>query len=242
MQQPAPLDAGSPASPSAEAALARGWLSLLRAIEPLKHLPRTGWLDRDIASPESVAAHSWRLAVLAWAVASEVGLDADRAMAIALLHDLPEAITGDHTPFDTLGMSTQERRRLATEPPDLETWRSPAARAEKEAAERTALARLVADSPVGAGTRIANLWEEYAGELTPEARLVHQLDKLEAYLQGWEYAAEGRLGQPETLRSFQLDCARLVTEPAARALLQAIEEWAGAAEKLNPGKRTLKPE
>ncbi|MGH2411415.1 MAG: HD domain-containing protein, partial [Chloroflexota bacterium] len=104
MQQPAPRhkSAGPPDSSSEEVTLARGWLGLLRAIEPLKHLPRTGWLDREVASPESVAAHSWRLAVLAWIVASEVGLDANRAMAIALMHDLPEAVTGDHTPFDSL--------------------------------------------------------------------------------------------------------------------------------------------
>ena len=242
MQSPAPLDAGSQVSNSDDAALARGWLGLLRAIEPLKHLPRTGWLDRDIASPESVAAHSWRLAVLAWVVASEVGLNANRAMAIALLHDLPEAVTGDQTPFDPVGTSAQDRRRLTTEPPDRQTWRSPAARAKKEAAERAALNQIVATGPTGVGARIANLWEEYAAELTPEARLVHQLDKLEAYLQGWEYASDGRLGQQETLRSFQVDCAQLATEPAARALLQAIEEWAGAAEKLDPNQKTLKPE
>ncbi|MGH2411983.1 MAG: HD domain-containing protein, partial [Chloroflexota bacterium] len=88
----------------------------------------------------------------------------------------------------------------------------------------------------------SNLWEEYAAELTPEARLVHQLDKVEAYLQGWEYAADGRLKEPETLRSFQVDGDRLVTEPAARALLKAIEEWAGAADRVDAGKSTLKPE
>lgn len=239
MPEPEPPDNGTP---SGRAVLAHEWLGLLCAIEPLKHLPRTGWLDREIAAPESVAAHSWRLAVLAWVVASDIGLDANRAMAIALMHDLPEALTGDQTPFDSLGASVEERRRLATEPPDLQTWRGAAARTEKTEAERIALAQLVAHGPTGAGVRIANLWEEYAGELTPEARLVHQLDKLEAYLQGWEYAANGRLERPETLRSFQVDCDHLVTEPAARSLLEAIEEWAGAAETLGTESRHLKPE
>jgi putative hydrolase of HD superfamily len=39
-------------------------LPFLHAIEPLKHLPRTGWL-RTVENPESVAAHSFRVAILA---------------------------------------------------------------------------------------------------------------------------------------------------------------------------------
>lgn len=39
-------------------------LPFLHEIEKLKHLPRTGWL-RTIESPESVAAHSFRVAILA---------------------------------------------------------------------------------------------------------------------------------------------------------------------------------
>ena len=39
-------------------------LPFLHEIEKLKHLPRTGWL-RTIAHPESVAAHSHRVAILA---------------------------------------------------------------------------------------------------------------------------------------------------------------------------------
>ena len=39
-------------------------LPFLHEIEKLKHLPRTGWL-RTIENPESVAAHSHRVAILA---------------------------------------------------------------------------------------------------------------------------------------------------------------------------------
>jgi len=53
-------------------------LHLLHGIEPLKHLPRSGWVDWEIAEPESVAAHSWRLAVMSWLVAEQMNLDASR--------------------------------------------------------------------------------------------------------------------------------------------------------------------
>ncbi len=94
---------------------AQALIALLHAIEPLKHLPRSGWVDREVSSPESVAAHSWRLALFSWCVAAEEGLDADHAMRLALVHDIPEALTGDRTPFDYLD-DVSERRRLAANP------------------------------------------------------------------------------------------------------------------------------
>jgi hypothetical protein len=51
--------------------------------------------------------------------------------------------------------------------------------------------------------------------------LVGQLDKLEAYLQGMEYAASARLPHPHTLASFRLDCEHVLTLPALRDLLVA---------------------
>jgi len=39
-------------------------LPFLHLMEVLKHLPRTGWL-RTIKNPESVAAHMYRLSLLA---------------------------------------------------------------------------------------------------------------------------------------------------------------------------------
>jgi 5'-deoxynucleotidase len=208
-------------------AYAQAMVALLRTIEPLKHLPRTGWVDREVATPESVAAHSWRLALLSWCVAAEDGLDADRAMRLALVHDMPEALTGDRTPFDYLE-DVNERRRLAANPAERSEVRENVVRSAKTESERAALVRMLAQAPTGVAKELFRLWEEYASESSPEARLVHQLDKLEAYLQGLEYAEDGRLAQPSTLRSFRADSDRLTTAPTARALFTAIERWARA--------------
>ncbi|MEX2314675.1 MAG: HD domain-containing protein, partial [Thermomicrobiales bacterium] len=67
----------------------------------LKRLRRTGWLDRGVAGPESVADHSWGVALLAWLLArDQPGLDRERVLLLGLVHDLPEAVAGDPTPFD----------------------------------------------------------------------------------------------------------------------------------------------
>jgi putative hydrolase of HD superfamily len=61
----------------------------------LKLVPRTGWLRAGIERPESVAEHSLRAAMLAWAIAALEGADPDRAATLALFHDSQETRTGD---------------------------------------------------------------------------------------------------------------------------------------------------
>jgi putative hydrolase of HD superfamily len=50
-------------------------LPFLRLAGELKRVPRTGWLHSGVPSPvvESVADHSWRVGVLALAVAGGAG-------------------------------------------------------------------------------------------------------------------------------------------------------------------------
>ncbi|HWE64019.1 MAG TPA: HD domain-containing protein [Chloroflexota bacterium] len=204
-------------------------LELLHRVEPLKHLPRTGWVERGVSMPESVAAHCWRLALVAWLMADALGLDACRAMKLALVHDMPEAITGDRTPFDDQGLTPEAQRALFINPEAAPDWRQPAARRRKIEAERQALHTMLADQPAPLAAALQTAWEEYEDDTTPEAILVQQLDKLEAYTQGCEYARDGRLAEPETLNSFRLDNERLVQQPAVRALLAALEQWARPA-------------
>jgi putative hydrolases of HD superfamily len=199
-------------------------LNLLHHIEPLKHLARAGWVDRDVAQPESVAAHSWRLAMMAWLCAEAQGMDAARALRLALVHDVAEAVTGDTTPFSD--HAPDVRRALASESPDVGMWREPARRAQKVALEREALATILAGTPAHAAAVISEAWEEYELGASPEAKLVRQLDKLEAYIQGWEYARDGRLPHPETLNSFTQDTHHQVQDPMLRTLLTALETWA----------------
>ncbi|MGV9336655.1 HD domain-containing protein [Nocardia sp. NPDC003726] len=61
----------------------------------LKALPRAGWLRAGITDGESVAAHSWRVAVLAFAIAVGEGANPERAAVLGLFHDVPESRYGD---------------------------------------------------------------------------------------------------------------------------------------------------
>ena len=72
--------------------------NLLEMLE-LKQLPRTGWVRSNVTHPESVAAHSWGMAILALRLAPK-DIDLTKVLSMCLVHDLPEVIVGDLTPHD----------------------------------------------------------------------------------------------------------------------------------------------
>lgn len=131
----------------------------------LKALDRAGWLRVGLERPESVAAHSWGVALIAL-LRCPPELDLRRVLGMALVHDLPEVYAGDITPHD--GLSREEK-----------------ARREEEAANA-----LFADH-----LDLLALWREYADDQTPEARFVHALDRLDMGLQAQVYASGHDTGE-----------------------------------------------
>lgn len=160
----------------------------------LKALDRAGWVRRGVEGPESVAAHSWGVAWLVLALLPEE-LDRERALAYAVLHDLPEVRVGDLTPHD------------------------PVSRAEKVQREREAMDDLVRDSERGAA--LAALWHAYEAGADAEARFVRELDRLDMALQAVAYA-EARPGAD--LTEFVASAARVVSHPSLVGILDELTQ------------------
>jgi putative hydrolases of HD superfamily len=192
-------------------------VDLLQHAGALKRLPRRGWVLLGVPSPESVADHSYRVALMTLLVAHvDPNVNTERALVLALCHDLPEAIAGDTTPFD-------EQIRRGEVDPDRLFRSSPAYSASadraKRQAEGQALQTMTGDLPQALRRLIVDAWEEYEAGDTPEARLVHQIDKLEALLQANEY----REMMPEIqVDSFRLGALDRVRDERLVQLLQAI--------------------
>ena len=71
-------------------------LELLMELQNLDRVPRMGYALRGVADAESVAEHTFHVALLVWALApSTPGVDTRRALELALVHDLAEVRTGD---------------------------------------------------------------------------------------------------------------------------------------------------
>lgn len=134
---------------------------LAREAMELKEVDRAGWKRIGVTHPESVAAHSWGVALLAL-LRCPPGLDREKLLAMAILHDLAEVRVGDLTPFD--GVTKEEKHRR----------------------EREAMDVLLADRP-----DLRALWDEAEAGVSPEARLLKDLDRAEMGVQAERYATLG---------------------------------------------------
>jgi putative hydrolases of HD superfamily len=201
-------------------------LDFLHAVGALKNLPRQGWLDRRISAPESVADHIYRVTMMAWALGSAAGLDTQRLVKLALVHDLPEAIAGDATPYlDIVSGGTEVDRAVATWREVMTAEDVAAAKRRKHEAEAAGLAELCAMLRGSLADELTELWEEYAERRSPEARFAAEVDKLEALLQAIEYRDAG---QPADVENFLASAREAVEHPVLRGFLEELEARACA--------------
>ncbi len=165
---------------------------VLRTIQHLKRVKRTGWIDRGvpIADVESVADHTYLTALIAWmASIDDPDLDSDRVLKLAMVHDLAESIVGDAPPYEAHDVPDRSDIDALRAFFSVRHQRSDGNTAAKRAGEHDAFLRLARGMPPGAQSELSSLWEEYEGQSTPEARFVKDVDRLEAYLQALHYSA-----------------------------------------------------
>src|SRR3990170_2892125 len=74
-------------------------VNFFETVGKLKATARSGWVEAGIQKPESVADHTFRTSIICMIYSDLEGLDELRVLRMALIHDLPEAITGDLTPL-----------------------------------------------------------------------------------------------------------------------------------------------
>lgn len=156
---------------ASQSQLSQDLLSLYQLVGLLKKTKRTGWVCSNVALPESIADHMYRMSLMAM-TAPQAGVNNTHAMELALVHDLAEAIVGDITPLD--GVSKEDKHRL-----------------ESDAMLKITRDHFAADHKTG--QKILSLWAEYEVGETLDAKFVKQLDKLEMLIQADEYERDQNL-------------------------------------------------
>ena len=131
-------------------------LSILSVAEKLKCNTRHCYTSSG--RHESVAEHSWRIALMAMLIGPEFPeADMNRVIRMCLIHDLGEAFTGDIPTFDKTAADTDQEDAL--------------------------FAQWVQTLPEETKLEFSGLLAEMNAQETPEAHIYKALDKMEAVIQ-----------------------------------------------------------
>merc|ERR1712130_675294 len=114
---------------------------------------------------ESVSDHMYRMGIMGMVVAQGIGrgLDINKCVKMALVHDIAEGEIGDITPTHNIS------------------------KAKKQELEKKAIHNLCQTLDPELGKEVEILWEEYEANETAEAKLVKDCDRLEMLIQAYEY-------------------------------------------------------
>lgn len=166
----------------------------------LKRTARTGWVQRGVPNAENVAAHSYGVVFTALILAQLTAepIDLGKVLAMAALHDLPEGLTTD--------IPTPAWSYL---PPGC-----------KSDVERSAMAEIMDGVPFA--PQLLTLWEELhtvkTDYPTAEARLIHDADRLDMFLQAVIY--EEQTGNRQLVEFWQKPHSFFF--PEAQAIYDAL--------------------
>jgi putative hydrolase of HD superfamily len=164
-------------------------IKFLEIAAKLKDVERTGWLESGVKDPETSSDHSFMTALMVLVLGRKASLNAfnrsgrgrklnmEKALKMALIHDLPEAIVGD--------IITKEK----------ENWERPGhlLNADKVKKERHAIKSLC---PLIGDYEIPELWEEFEAQKTPESRFVKDAEMAATIFQAVQYRREGNFKKP----------------------------------------------
>jgi len=177
----------------------------------LKSLPRSGWLIGGVgrAAAESIADHVSRTVLITSIFCDlinsgqEYSVDCEKALKMALLHDLPEVYTSDMGKETTQYIGLEVRRR----------------------AEEKALKDLLAMLPRNLQDGYWDISAEFRSQKSIESQLVRVADKLEVVLQALEYEKAGYLHGLTKGMLEELDgAAKICDNPLINDVIRDVKE------------------
>ena len=164
-------------------------------IAGLKKLPRSGWkIKLGLTNSESVAEHSYMMSVMAMVLSDLKSLDSEKVIKMSILHDWAESKIGDFMP-DEIGYD------------------------KKSELENYAMTEILESLPQSIQANYKKMWNEFLVRETPEARLVHELDRLEMALQAKIYEKEV---DPERVKPFIISAVEQIIDPDLKKILVDI--------------------
>ncbi len=185
---------------------------LMAIVHNFKRVQRTGWnreaqsgySQNKVKDAESVADHSYGLVILCLFMGEIFQLDVKKMLIMALFHDLPEAVTGDHI----TALEKDSQKRFLAE-------------SLKEEKEKLIFLDMFSFLDETTRQKYFAYFVEYLECKTEEAKMVYQLDKVETIFQAYFYSFGGEdVSVSEFIDSYK----EKIDEPILKDLIFAIKE------------------
>lgn len=197
-------------------------LNFLIEVGKLKKIKRKGWVLRNVKDPETIAAHTFRMTIMAWLLGSKERFNLDKILKMSLIHDLCEVYAGDATPYDKiLPKDKKQWKAIMSKWPRLSKTKKEKIFLEKYQRENKALRNLITKLPPDLKKEIAKLWNDYENGLTREGRFVRQLDRLENLLQALEYWKKKK---QFAIEPWWVQIEELIDDPILLEFMKALEK------------------
>jgi len=148
----------------------KDFIEFARLVGKLKRTPRTGWKERKVKNPESVADHSFRTTLLGMLLSDSEKLNTEKVIRMLLLHDIEESIIGDITAICKVKMNKMDLKKK----------------------QLRAIKKVLSSLPRDLRNKYFLLWKELEDEKSIEAKFCKDMDKLEMMIQAHDYEMEDK--------------------------------------------------
>lgn len=165
-------------------------LNFFLEVNKLKTMPRTGWVLMEVKNPETIAEHTFRMAILAWLLAEKKNLSIRKTIQTALSHDLCEVYAGDVTPFFyylKLPKNRAQRKNFLMKWIRLSKKEKEKLGKKKTKLERESLLKLTKFLKPHVKKLICSSWFNFEKRISREGNFVKQVDRIETLIQSIEY-------------------------------------------------------
>jgi len=165
-------------------------LKFFLEVNKLKEMPRTGWVLREVKNPETIAEHTFRVALAAWVLGQKKNLNTEQLIKTALFHDLCEVYAGDLTPFFyylDLPKDEIKRKEMLKKWVRLSKKEKKKRGKKKNEIEKKSLLKLIKSLKPEIQKEIFAYWHDFEKRISPEGKFLRPVDKIETLLQAIEY-------------------------------------------------------
>ena len=202
-------------------------LNFLIEVGKLKGKKRRGWEIHKIKNAETTAEHIFHLAFLVWILGENKRMNMERAIKMALVHDICEIYSPDFTSYDAVAIKGKKRLTikevLNLKPESGRPSKDQRMELErvKKILEAKAMNKLTAHLPPALRREMKNLWLDYENGVSREGRFVKQADKTINLMQGLAYWKKyGRIPYRLWVRRIK----EVLDDPVLVAFMRTLEK------------------